>query len=893
MSVERKKQKKMPTTNPAATRLSETVVSKPSRPVITRRRKWLFRLSAMIIPLVLFFAVLEFGLRLGGYGYPTTFFVGPDANGIYTSNYRFGWRFFPRALAREPHTCFISAKPAGAVRIFVLGSSAAMGASHPSFSFGRILEVMLRERYPGTRFEVVNAAMTAINSHVALEIARDCAAHQPDLFIVYMGNNEVVGPYGPGTVFQQWSPRLRFIRASIWVKSTRIGQLIGDVVSYLGSQKGTPAQWQGMEMFLKNQVAADDPRLEAVYKNYRQNLIDICDVARRAGAGVILSTVATNLRDCPPLASLHRPDLDAKSLAQWESIYKSGVELETNSRWPEAIAQFEEAARIDDRFADLQFRLGRCLAAAGRFPEAYDRFISARDLDVLRFRADSHINAVICEVAAEQEAAGVRLVDAEQALAKSDLAPNGILGGDLFYEHVHLTFDGNYLLARAVLDQVCEALPKAVRSGKTGPVPSRQRCAEALVLTSWDEYQMANAMVPLISQPPFTNQMDHAINQAAAMERTESLRKLAFTPQALQAAWRAYEAALRESPDNLDLHLHIANLASQSGRLDVAIEHLQIVVEKQPWWSLMHKNLGDTLKQCERREEAIKHYQQALRLNPDFVEAHNNLGDALVQVGRIQEAIEQFKQALELKPDYMEAHNNIGIALARLGQNDEAIAHLQKALELEPNNVGAHYTLGILLARRGQTDEAIAHLQKALEIKPDYAEAHNKLGEVLVGVGRAQEAISHFERALQLMPDNAKIKKNLNNSLERVNDSVFTISRYEEAIKRNPNSAEAHNNLAWLLATQDAGHGGNPAKAISLAERACELTGNKSSPYLDTLAAAYAAAGRFTDAISTAQKAIQLAADSGQTQLAEQIKGRLELYRAGRAYEEPANRSKL
>ncbi len=455
-----------------------------------------------------------------------------------------------------------------------------------------------------------------------------------------------------------------------------------------------------MEMFLSNQITADDSRLGAVYENYRQNLIDICGIARQAGAGVILSTVATNLRDCPPLASLHRSDLDAEGLAKWESIYQAGIELEVNKQWSEAIVKFEEAARIDDRFADLQFHLGRCLEAMDRFSEARDRFILARDLDVLRFRADSRINAIIREVAADQEAAGVRLADAEHALAESDLAPHGISGGDLFYEHVHLTFAGNYLLARAVLDQVCEALPKAVRSGKTRPTASRQQCAESLVLTPWDEYEMAKAMMRLTSQPPFTNQLDHAISQAAATERTESLRKLAFAPQALQAAWKAYESALRQSPDNLDLHLHFANLANQSGRLDVAAKHLQIVVEKQPWWSLMHKNLGDTLKQCGRSGEAIEQYRQALRFNPDFAEAHNNLGDTLFQGGRTQEAIEHFEQALKLKPDYMEAHNNIGIALARRGQTDEAIAHLQKALEIEPNNEGAFYTLGILLADR-------------------------------------------------------------------------------------------------------------------------------------------------------------------------------------------------
>ena len=163
-------------------------------------RGWLLRLSLCFLSPILFFVLLEAGLRLGGYGYPTGFFLGPNANGACTTNYRFGWRFFPRSLARSPQPCILSAKPAGKVRIFVLGGSAAMGTPDPAFNFGQILGVMLREQYPGVQFEVVNGAMTAINSYVALEIARDCTARQPDLFVIYMGNNEVIGPYGPGTV---------------------------------------------------------------------------------------------------------------------------------------------------------------------------------------------------------------------------------------------------------------------------------------------------------------------------------------------------------------------------------------------------------------------------------------------------------------------------------------------------------------------------------------------------------------------------------------------------------------------------------------------------------------------------------------------------------------------
>jgi len=686
MSAKRRKQKKTRASNSPAAEPLETAAAKPLRPVSTRRRKWLFRLSAMTVPLVLFFALLEAGLRLGGYGYPTSFFVGPNADGKYTTNQRFGWRFFPRSLAREPQTSFMSAKPAGAVRIFVLGSSAAMGTPDASFSFGRILEVMLREQYPGTQFEVVNAAMTAINSHMALQIARDCAAHQPDLFIVYMGNNEVIGPYGPGSVFQQWSPNLSFIRASIWVKATRVGQLIGDVLGYFHSKKGPPARWQGMEMFLGNQIAADDPRLKAVHENYRRNLIDICGVARRAGAGVILATVATNLRDCPPLASQHRSDLSPEDLAKWESIYQAGIKLEADKQWSEAIAQFETAARIDDRFADLQFRLGRCLAAMGRFSEARDCFISARDLDVLRFRADSHINAVIRVVAAEQEAAGVRFVDAQQSLVQSELSPDGILGGDLFYEHVHLTFAGNYLLARAVLDQVCEALPQAVRSGKTGPVPSRQQCAEALVLTPWDEYQMFNKMAEMTSYPPFTNQFDHTIRQAAALERTERFRKLALTPQALLAAWKAYQAAIRQVPDDWILRNRFANLAMQSGRPDVAVDLLQSVIEKLSWSLEMHSLFGLALEKCGRNDEAIAQYRKALEIQPDSAEAHYSLGSLLAGSGQVDEGIAHLQKALELKPDYAWAHNKLGEVLVSVGKVQEAIAHYERALQLLPDN---------------------------------------------------------------------------------------------------------------------------------------------------------------------------------------------------------------
>ena len=177
---------------------------KPSWKPITARRLWLFRIVALTVIPALLFLLLELGLRIVGYGFAPSATIRCKVNGMeaYGDNIKFGWRFFPPTIAREfDPFVFPADKPDNTYRVFILGASAAKGEPDSAFCFGRFLEVMLRQRYPGTNFEVITAATAAINSHVVVEIAGDCAHHQPDLFIVYLGNNEVIGPYGAGTVF--------------------------------------------------------------------------------------------------------------------------------------------------------------------------------------------------------------------------------------------------------------------------------------------------------------------------------------------------------------------------------------------------------------------------------------------------------------------------------------------------------------------------------------------------------------------------------------------------------------------------------------------------------------------------------------------------------------------
>ena len=273
-------------------------------------------------------ALLEALLRAAGFGHPTSFFVHRQLGGkaVLVENGWFGLRFFPPALARSPHPVVMQAeKPPGLYRVFLFGESAALGDPRPAFGVGRYLETLLRERFPNLKFEVVCVAMTAINSHAILPIARECAGYQGDLWIVYMGNNEFLGPFGGSTVFGAQAPPNSWVRGYLALQRTRVGQWLVTSARRLGWSQTTPANWGGMKMFLDQQLPPGDPRKERIYANFRQNLEDIIQAGQRARVPIILSSIACNLKDCAPFGSLHTPTLDRSRLGQWEGLYHAGV----------------------------------------------------------------------------------------------------------------------------------------------------------------------------------------------------------------------------------------------------------------------------------------------------------------------------------------------------------------------------------------------------------------------------------------------------------------------------------------------------------------------------------------------------------------------------------------
>ncbi|HUT23982.1 MAG TPA: tetratricopeptide repeat protein, partial [Sumerlaeia bacterium] len=496
---------------------------------------------------LLFALAVELGLRLGGYGFSASFARKQKIDGTarICDNPCFLWKFIdPLAAPRTSAFALPVRKPPGTYRVFLLGASAAMGDPKEAYGMGRFLEVLLRDRHPGVGFEVVNLACAAINSHVVVSIAKACRSLEGDLFLVYLGNNEVVGPYGAGTVFSPLISSRLLIRTAIALESFRTWQLSERLAGFLSAPNKKPERWRGMEMFLEHRVRATDPRLRRMYDHFERNLSDICRQAVKSGAPVIVSTVGANLKDSPPFASLHRADLPEDQLRQWEGAYREGVALEEEWKRAEAIGRYLEAEAIDPEYADLQFRLGRCHWELGNFQEAREYYLKARDLDVLRFRADSAINEIIRRVARGKEREGVFLAEAEREIATS--SPHGTPGKELFYEHVHLRPLGNYVVARTFLDRVQPILPDWVAERRSSrPVLPMEECMRRLALTVWDRYRILEEMLGWrFRRPPFTQQLCADERMAELTAELENLRAEARSEEGIREARETYEAAV-------------------------------------------------------------------------------------------------------------------------------------------------------------------------------------------------------------------------------------------------------------------------------------------------------------------------------------------------------------
>jgi protein O-mannosyl-transferase len=241
-------------------------------------------------------------------------------------------------------------------------------------------------------------------------------------------------------------------------------------------------------------------------------------------------------------------------------------------------------------------------------------------------------------------------------------------------------------------------------------------------------------------------------------------------------------------------------------------------------------------------------WENTLQKNPNAVLAHNNLGNLYEAHGELDRALFHLQKAVELNPDYAQVHNNLGIVLARLHRPNDAAVQFTEALRLRPDNPDAHINLAHLLEEQGQFDQAIQHVHAAMKSRPLTTDDYLQLSRLLLEARRYPEAIETLRDARAAAPAHL----------------------------------HAANELAWLLATCPDAGSRRPDEAIQISEQVCNQTQHRVPELLDTLAASYAAAGRFTEAVQAARQAVDLAETQKQALLAATIKSRLADYRQQR-----------
>jgi tetratricopeptide (TPR) repeat protein len=311
-----------------------------------------------------------------------------------------------------------------------------------------------------------------------------------------------------------------------------------------------------------------------------------------------------------------------------------------------------------------------------------------------------------------------------------------------------------------------------------------------------------------------------------------------------------------------------------------AISEWRRALELSPGDARANNNLGVELSRENKLDEALACWRKALDANEEYAEVHKNIGRVLLQREQHEEALRHWKRALELTPEDAKARVSLGVAYLRTGSNDDAAAEFQRALESVPGDIDAHYNLGVAMMRRERIDEAIAHYRKALEIDPKDAQSNNDLGVALLHKGRREEAVAHLRRAVEAKRGFTQAHGNLGGAYYLLGDCENAVAQWQRVLRAEPGNLQVLNQTAWVLATCVNGAVRNGGEAVKLASRAVEQSGGRQPQYLDTLAAAYAEAGRFPEAVDTARRALAIALGEKRQPLAESLRARISLYEA-------------
>ena len=637
----------------------------------TRRAFWL---ATLLLP-VLFFALLEGGLRLGGYGGGFPLFVPLDeGETVLTPNREVARRFFADgAFYPNPNPDFFAAdKPARGFRVVVQGESSAAG--YPYYrgaSFPQVLGSLLRRAYPDRTVEIVNTAMAAVNSYSLLDFADEIIAVRPDAVLIYTGHNEFYGALGAASTESVGrSPAV--VRAYLRLRRFRTVQLLRNALA--GVQKrlapdapdagdGRPSSTMMAQMVGEQSVPLGSETYRRGLRQFEENLGALLAKYEAAGVPVYVGTLVSNERDQRPFVIATG---GAETEARRAEKIAAAVAQVRAGQAAAGIAALDALAVADTLAADAPFALGRALLATGDTARAATQLRRARDLDALRFRAPTAFNAVIRRAAAAHSAT---VVESEAAFQRA--SPQGIVGRSLMLEHLHPNLDGYALLADAFFARI---RADAIAGPTARPTPPGRRLT---LITPVDSLAAALRMDRLTRSWPFRP------DEILAVDLT------AVPPTVTQQA----EAVLGGA-DWLTTVTSMGEWSAAQGDARSARTYFRSAAHAYPFLPAVYVAWANfelaqsTAGQTGRLPAAMRLYEQALAIDPATAQASMMLGAVRLQAGDAAGAVRYLEPATAGTGAPPQALYNLAGAYAQLGRWADAERAATRLAGANPGNAG-------------------------------------------------------------------------------------------------------------------------------------------------------------------------------------------------------------
>ncbi len=724
---------------------------------LTGSKKLLFNFLLLFIPFLIFF-IIEIFLRIIGYGDNLNLcidFPGKRGREYKIINPDIGKKYFQKLEYTKPHRdIYLKEKPENGFRIFVLGSSTVDGFPYErNLVFSEILRERLQDSYPGKYIEVINPAITAINSYSLLDYIDEILRESPDAILIYAGHNEFYGAFGVGSAEGKNKYRkLTFLHLDLL--SLRLYQLLRNVVNTMtGLFSGNKSE-PGTGGTLMKLIAGNK---EIVYKSdvynkgieiFRKNMDQLLKKAKRKDVPVFISELVSNVRDLKPFCSVAAND------------------------YPPAAEVFSE---------------GRKCETEGEYEAARQYYYRAKDLDCIRFRASEEINEIIRGLAVRYDAYLVPM----KSNYFENASANRLVGYKLITEHVHPNIEGCFLMADAFFIELARSkLP----GEELNPVYYKN---SAYYKRNWGyteldslvgEHKVNNLRYHWPFQPfnaPFVDYRQiykpQSLSDSLALQVIKSdgigiweahleMAEYHRGKDDFYKAFKEYHAAIKCNPYIINAYLEAAVCLIHTNDLNLALEFLNKSLELQETVNA-YFNIAEILFLKGDYDKAVEALNRISRLDNSkninekiliklykiYYYSGNNLKSQEI-LSKLKEInpdhkpyIPQKKKFVYYIPIQVENQVNRALFLYRSGDFDAALVEFLKSLEEKETSIANRCTGDILFSRNDSS--AIVYYLKAYQDYKNDADFLTNMGILYLQDKQTEKAKDILEEIKKLEPD--------------------------------------------------------------------------------------------------------------------------------------------